>query len=641
VLSNFGLTIPQAYYWTTIPKNRPSYRPSRGVNEEQVAKLIQTHLIVNPDMKVAEEKLLATQALKKFYESLKTANEREEFKSHMRRYMAVYLPECPFEVNATNRYTIDSYEASVTARRFIKRNEPIKYLAGIQVTVTPEDEEQLAKRNKDFSLIISSRRKQTSLFMGPARFANHDCNANARLVTRGQAGIEIYATRDIELGEEITITYSESYFGENNCECLCQTCEDNLANGWRQPEGVNAVRRSIESADQSQGYALRKRKRDRSTSFAAGSRTPSVTPDIRPKVLKTQHKRRKLNERGSTESMEPVPTSESATPAKKRTLDTACLSSPPVTPAKKVKTTNHQIPPISLGPGLLQASSESETAASASSNNSDDNKTSDSTATTPESEQPSQPAILSPDPSPVKNGGAGSTERQTGVSKTKKHNEASTGQEEAPSQSKSPEDTDGSAEPQLPTPESEEPNPLSHLPTPEDGPSITVNASEPPSNEIEKRRASEHAAEPPRKYRVPGDYTLTPLLLSEPHMAWIHCTNCGGAFVQKDAYYTRANCYRCERHSKLYGYVWPKVAPDGKNDKEERILDHRIVNRFLHPEDEARARGRKLWRRSGSNATTQGETQGDEEASEAQRGRRRTRGRAETGTKEVVVAKSS
>ncbi len=61
--------------------------------------------------------------------------------------------------------------------------------------------------------------------MGPARFANHDCDANARLMTTGQAGIEIIARRDIDVGDEITVTYGESYFGENNCECLCKTCE--------------------------------------------------------------------------------------------------------------------------------------------------------------------------------------------------------------------------------------------------------------------------------------------------------------------------------------------------------------------------------------------------------------------------------
>jgi len=134
-----------------------------------------------------------------------------------------------------------------------------------------------------------------------------------------------------------------------------------------------------------------------------------------------------------------------------------------------------------------------------------------------------------------------------------------------------------------------------------------------------KGQVSEVAAvEPARRHRTPGDYTLTPRLLSEPDTAWIHCTNCNTAFVQRNAYYTQANCYRCERHSKLYGYIWPKTAPAGKGDKEPRVLDHRTVNRFLHPEDEAKARGRKHWKdRLGQN----------QELSQSEDGAPRGRGR--------------
>jgi hypothetical protein len=54
------------------------------------------------------------------------------------------------------------------------------------------------------------RNKSASLFLGPARFANHDCGANARLMTTGKEGMEILALRDIEIGEEITVSYGKS-----------------------------------------------------------------------------------------------------------------------------------------------------------------------------------------------------------------------------------------------------------------------------------------------------------------------------------------------------------------------------------------------------------------------------------------------
>jgi histone-lysine N-methyltransferase SUV420H len=114
-----------------------------------------------------------------------------------------------------------------------------------------------------------------------------------------------------------------------------------------------------------------------------------------------------------------------------------------------------------------------------------------------------------------------------------------------------------------------------------------------------QRRTFVKQGTPPVKTRVPGDYTLTPLLLSEPEMAWITCTNCSSTFVQQNAYYTRSSCSRCERHSKLYGYVWPKTEKTGARD-EERVMDHRTIHRFLDAEAEAMARGRKrpVWART-------------------------------------------
>ncbi|KAJ4303928.1 histone lysine methyltransferase Set9 [Collariella sp. IMI 366227] len=438
--------VDHAYYWTAIPKNRPSYHPSRGVREEEITKLIQTHLIVDPNLGLAEEKLLATDGLRKFCASLKTPREKDDFKAHLRRYMSIYLPDSPFEVNATNRYTIVTHEASITARRFIRRNETVKYLAGIQVTVTPDEEAQLALRKKDFSLVVSSRSKLTSLFMGPARFANHDCDANARLVTRGQAGIEIIACRDIEVGEEITVTYSESYFGVDNCECLCHTCEKNMANGWKPLDGEGAVHQSIEEDPLVQGYLFRRRRRDHMGS-GAGSRASSITADIRPRVLKTKRSRQMLGDRGSTTDM-----AESGQPAasesgQKRTREEAGLDTPPVTPAKRLNTMAYPIFPIPMGPALFRDSSE--TTVSQTSMFSEDANGGNTEATSPECEKPIL-HILSPDPSPIK-----------------KMAEAGG-------------DLEG-------------PEPIS-----------------PASDES----------------------------------AWIHCTNCATAFVQHDAYFTRASCSR-------------------------------------------------------------------------------------------------
>ncbi|KAH9428199.1 hypothetical protein MCOR02_011687 [Pyricularia oryzae] len=659
--------VDHTFYWTTIPKNRPSYHASRGVKQDEVTKIVKDHVILQPNVKLAEEKMLATDGLKRFCNGLKTPKEKDDFRAHLRRYLSIYLPDCPFEVNSTNRYTIFTHEASVTARRPIRKNEIIKALCGIQVVISPAEEAEIAKRKKDFSIVISSRSKSTSLFMGPARFANHDCGANARLKTADQSIMEVQALRNIEVGEEITVTYGDNYFGEDNCECLCRTCELGRVNGWAGDEGDGngGFEKSIEE-DQGTpaGYSLRRRRRDGSTSRAM-SRDSSVTPDLRPRIRKTRSKAQlNTSDRASTVDSE---ASGNQTAKRKRELDT--LASPPFTPAKRQKIasglsemmTADLLPPASMSTppessvGQLSRQSSvfergtSEQLVESSDVTTPEHDSSESSTPPPKSDvdedgsQPVAPALAA-----TRDGSQGLIQKPSlkgiscaGTSTT------------TPSSSRavelySPSDVmlmpqsrpstrekltrsqvaDESADATVVKAEVSETSTITVVNSVE-GDSTSVSAGEvarisgkiasssEPDTKSESSTASpcdttldtgaisrskqarqDDKDEPSQrgqsKKRMPGDYTLTPVLLSEPMTAWVHCSNCATAFVQRDAYYTRANCPRCERHSILYGYVWPKTEPEGSDDDEERVLDHRTVHRFLDPEDEAKVRGRKL-----------------------------------------------
>ncbi|KAG8165975.1 hypothetical protein KVR01_004527 [Diaporthe batatas] len=674
--------IDRAWYWTTIPKNRTSYHPSRGVKEDEISKLIQTHLIVTPNVDLAEEKLLATDGLRRFYNALKTPHEKADFKQHLRRYMQIYLPDCPFEVSSTNRYTVTTHEASIVARRPIKRNEKIKYLSGIQVVITPEEEEVLSSRKKDFSIVVSSRSRMTSLFMGPARFANHDCGANAKLVITGQAGIDIVAVRQIKEGEEITVTYGENYFGENNCECLCQTCESDLVNGWKQPDGFVPVKKSIEGP---QGYNTRGRHRHRRGD--SSSRTPSVTPDLRPKVRKGKLKQLRTADRASTTESSLAGEAET-TARRKRGRES--LATPPVTPSKKQKTTKYEIRPAPSMPADRSASSDAESGGLLSRSDSSGGEAVLTDVTTPEDttdpvDMPSEPVQVAPPVESLKQEQdmgdlishglrevapfvePASAQRPPGpllqtpqVPKARGlsiHDILNTPSEAATPDARSPIDRFAAAfglqssampaaisggreaetqqpavveEPASPSPiitkDPEEVvdsvetgtsaaadtpakrgrgRPRKH-PKPEANPaqetSVVVSPPAAPEDDNDHHDDRDHEAQgeqqPPApvtrpiSHRQPGDYQLTPRLLAEPDMAWVRCSNCSTAFVQQNAYYTRSSCPRCERHSKLYGYIWPKTQPEGPWDKEERVLDHRTVHRFLATSDELVVRGR-------------------------------------------------
>lgn len=625
--------------------------------------------------------MLATDGLRRFYNALKTPQEKADFRQHLRRYMQIYLPDCPFEVSSTNRYTVTTHEASIVARRPIKRNETVKYLSGIQVVITPEEEEVLSSRKKDFSIVVSSRSRMASLFMGPARFANHDCGANAKLVITGQAGIDIVAIRRIEVGEEITVTYGENYFGENNCECLCQTCENNLVNGWKQPDGVVPVKKSIEDDLLAlQGYNTRGRHR-----YGRGessSRTPSVTSDLRPKVRKGKLKQLRTADRASTTESS-LPGGSEATSRRKRGRES--LATPPVTPAKKQKTTKYEIRPVPSLSADRSASSDAESGGLLSRSDSSNGEAVLTDVTTPEdttdpadvpsepaqvaqaienlkqeqdagdltsgdlrevapfvvpasAQRPSVPLLRTPQPIPKARGlsihdilntpsEAATPDARTPIDRFAAAFESQSSTRPAVSSGGRHVETQQPAvveEPVSPSPViTQDPEeavdsvetsatadtpakrgrgrPRKH-PKPDASPvqekSVVVSPPAAPEDDLDEQDDQDDQddspapASRPVTYREPGDYQLTPRLLAEPDMAWVRCSNCTAAFVQQNAYYTRSSCPRCERHSKLYGYIWPKTQPEDPCDKEERVLDHRTVHRFLATSDELVVRGR-------------------------------------------------
>ena len=122
-----------------------------------------------------------------------------------------------------------------------------------------------------------------------------------------------------------------------------------------------------------------------------------------------------------------------------------------------------------------------------------------------------------------------------------------------------------------------------------------AESSTPPMRSIETIELDDGDGEEKRgPVRTPGDYHLCRALLATAYHRWVECRNCDEYFVQENAYQTRIACPRCERHSKLYGYWWPKTEKEGKLDKEERVLDHRTIHRFVEPDEERHERkGRK------------------------------------------------
>jgi hypothetical protein len=239
-----GVLIDGVDYWTKIRKNE-SYTPPRGLEMVEItAKKQSRNCQDHPEKRHRQvrhghcrDSIALDRRDPEIYLALE-APTRKHFRDHLLRYLQIYLTDCPFDINSTHRYDLSREEASITARHCIPQGSTIKYLNGAQVDIPSEEEGSIMGEGSHFSIVYSSRRKRHCIFLGPARFVNHDCDTNAKLAPEGR-GIRITATRNINAGEEITASYAADYFGKGNSECLCVTCEHTGTNGWamngRQP----------------------------------------------------------------------------------------------------------------------------------------------------------------------------------------------------------------------------------------------------------------------------------------------------------------------------------------------------------------------------------------------------------------------
>lgn len=761
----------QVYFWSIIRKLKANYHACRGVQEEDVCKILQNNVVINKDAATAQEKLLQLSGLKKYHKGLRTEDEKEHFVRHLRKYINMYLPDCPFEVSTSNRYTIQTAEACIIARRHIRKGESIKYLSGIQVELS-EDEEKELNGGTDFSIVISSRRKRPSLFLGPARFANHDCQSNANLNTTGPHGIHIVARKEIQAGEEITVNYGEDYFGEDNSECLCNTCESLLRNGWDPKGPILPEESSDEESDEEENAKpapvrthrkpnpsppkKRKRVNEEAEHTADDSDVTSKRPVGRPRKYARGEEPKRMTGTGgsSNESSEdeqdgqrpdyrgpfartafgkhakaaPAHTTKEAAHAeftprrfwpqmtaqqrsdpllekvirilgrvadreeRTKSIDSSNSSSKTgaVTPATttdedvEMADAEDDLEHLSNGRTTVRGARGRFTSAKGNSfslghewNDSTDSL--DSVRAAPSENQPeSAESLKSKLPSVKKERSFSSLRNVTNVNDTadvysiqpspapqaeqpvkrkrgrpRKYPKAEELVDTTDPSSPSSMGTDNSSSVSQASSatsldtfsagniaqeicdmlttgrESEErkstfkeevtitkartttTRTISRTRTSKSQKSIDAtllspekggrgrdalrksprgarsDRSEPPVLSIEKMEVDEDKEEIQRgDPRTPGDYHLCEALLITQYHRWVECRNCDEHFVQPEAYQTRIACPRCERHSKLYGYYWPKTDKEGKHDREERILDHRQIHRFIDPEEE-------------------------------------------------------
>jgi histone-lysine N-methyltransferase SUV420H len=588
--------IDKVYGWFTIRKNRGGrFTGLRGLDGEQVADIIRQHVIWDKDPAEAVQRLLQLPRLRRFLVSLKDERDQEQFRRHLRRYINIYMPDCQFDVTTTNRYTITEHEASITARRDINPREEIKYLTGVQVAMTEEQEKTLELQRKDFSLVISSRKKTRSLFLGPARFANHDCDANAKLTTKGYDGMQIVAIKPISEGEEITVSYGEDYFGDDNEECLCCTCENLQQNGWapmrrvERSEDENLVQKTSATScgEEEAGFedtqtSVKRRREDSTTEDSASDSTPApkrarfeqktspTRPDdsdlLRMTTLKKAHSTSSLRQEVPVSSIEDPSNNLAALPQISRDIRNQQREGF-LTVNTDETVSSREISPQSSIAAASPKSSELTDATSIDEDHLQEGG---------EPKEKVDPQIIHDQPA-------------VGVTTVKE--EVTTTMVNAP----------------WPSPPAEEQDSMSDLSELsesfefDDGNQQIVKRKPPPIIRTTRSKSrfdvqnrvgtpitieDGDEADYVENKRKPGDYMTSSAVLSAKDSKWVNCHTCEMDFVQQEGKDTLKECPRCERHSKLYGFPWPKTEREGKHDKEQRVRDHRTVHRFVAPDEE-------------------------------------------------------
>ncbi|KAJ7594424.1 hypothetical protein C8J56DRAFT_437183 [Mycena floridula] len=225
-----------------VHKMDPSRRlPKTDAQEllKIVRRLVVSRSPLHHAIREAVDELLAMPAIRYYLRGF-SQQQVNAFATHGSRYFELYHPSGSIEISHTSRYShrTGKSELCILATRFLAPGTVITELKGSMANLTDEEDRELKRtglRNsdirRDFSVIHSKSMKKNHLFLGPARFVNHDCDNNCELFREGKY-ITFRVLRPISIGEEITAHYGDGYFGRKNRHCLCETCERKGRGGY-------------------------------------------------------------------------------------------------------------------------------------------------------------------------------------------------------------------------------------------------------------------------------------------------------------------------------------------------------------------------------------------------------------------------
>ncbi|XP_058789669.1 histone-lysine N-methyltransferase KMT5B-A-like [Phymastichus coffea] len=142
-------------------------------------------------------------------------------------YIKIISKNSVIEIKECNRYKGDCYKGlMIVAKMNIDKGIKLDLLIGLYKIINNKTKIHLEAQNLDSSLMRSSKSNKDMIMLGPAALVNHDCNPNCQYDSQTKISIKIKTIKKIEAGEELLCFYGMNYFGDNNNECACKTCEE-------------------------------------------------------------------------------------------------------------------------------------------------------------------------------------------------------------------------------------------------------------------------------------------------------------------------------------------------------------------------------------------------------------------------------
>ncbi|CBY37593.1 unnamed protein product [Oikopleura dioica] len=163
--------------------------------------------------------------VRKTLHDFETLSEKR-LQKHIFLYLKMWDPNSGYTIRECDRYSKEHRGGALYATIDYKRGEDIRELEGCIARMSPEQHEQIVVEGQnDYSIQYSTSKRCSQLWLGPAAFLNHDCCPNSEILSTGPNTASVRATKDIKSNEELLIFYGKGFFGPENCECECRTCE--------------------------------------------------------------------------------------------------------------------------------------------------------------------------------------------------------------------------------------------------------------------------------------------------------------------------------------------------------------------------------------------------------------------------------